>query len=268
METPTTDRKRARWISCAVVVLLSHAACSAQTAATSPSALGNDPASETAVEATIGRSLQPGEYITEKGWGHLQLSERGSVLAFSIESVAAEDYCTLDGTIQGNRGIAKSDNGPSVCTVKFTSTLQGIDVAVTTPTECKTFCGYNGSFEGPYLKVKDGCGRNDIDRTRKEFKRLYDGKNYNAALTTLSPVLANCQPTLEWEEEGAVRNDLAIAQYKNGLHSACLETLGQYSEDAMKDDEAVMEGWTPALADRYLSIVKAARTNIALCDKK
>src|SRR5690606_31879645 len=129
---------------------------------------------------------------------------------------------------------ARGDNGASVCTVKFTSTSQGVDVAANTPAECKSFCGYNGGFDGPYLKVADGCGRDDLDRTRKAFKRLYDGKNYKAALTTLSPVLANCRPTFEWEEEGGIRNDLAIAQYKNGLYDECLTTLDPYAADAKK----------------------------------
>lgn len=268
METLKSEPKHARWFACAVVVLLSHAACSAQTTATSPRTVSNDLPPEAAVNATNSSSLEPGEYITEKGWGHLQLSQRGSVLTFSIESVTGEDYCTLDGTIQGNQGSTKSDNGSPACSLKFTTTLQGINVTANTPAECKVFCGFNGDFEGPYLKVPDGCGRDKLDRTRKEFKRLYDGKDYKAALTTLSPVLANCQPTLEWEQEGAIRNDLAIAQYKNGLYDQCLKTLEPYAADARKTDDAVTEEWAPALADRYLSIVKAARTNIALCGKK
>lgn len=219
------------------------------------------------MEGTASSSLRPGEYITEKGWGHLQLSEQEGVLTFSIESVTGEDYCGLDGTIRGDQGSAEGDNGPSACTVKFTGTPQGIDVSANTPVECKAFCGYNGGFEGPYLKVKDGCGRSDLERTRKAFKRLYDARDYKAALTALSPALANCLPTLEWEEEGGIRNDLAITQYKNGLFAECLVTLDKYVDDADKDDDAVIDGWAPVLADHYLAIIRAARTNIGLCRK-
>ncbi|AEQ98489.1 hypothetical protein [Xanthomonas oryzae] len=67
---------------------------------------------------------------------------------------------------------------------------------------------------------------------------------------------------MEWEEEGAIRNDLAITQYNNGLYAECLATLEKYAEDADKDDDAVIDGWTPVLADRYLATVRAERTNI------
>jgi len=220
-----------------------------------------------AVQAAAGNALQPGEYITEKGWGRLLINEQNGALKFSLESTTGEDMCALDGAIDGDRGVAKGDNGQPTCSVKFNSTPQGIDVAAATPEECRAFCGYNGDFEAPYLRVKDGCGRDDLDRTRTAFKRLYDGKNYKAALTTLSPALTNCLPTLEWEEEGAIRNDLAITQYKNGLYAQCLATLDKYAEDAGKDDDAAVDGWTPVLADRYLAIVRAARTNIGLCRK-
>lgn len=267
MARTIAGHKKAHWLSCAMVVLLS-AACSAQTPATSSLAPpGNDRPSKAAVEGTASSSLRPGEYITEKGWGHLQLSEQEGVLTFSIESVTGEDYCGLDGTIRGDQGSAEGDNGPSACTVKFTGTPQGIDVSANTPVECKAFCGYNGGFEGPYLKVKDGCGRSDLERTRKAFKRLYDARDYKAALTALSPALANCLPTLEWEEEGGIRNDLAITQYKNGLFAECLVTLDKYVDDADKDDDAVIDGWAPVLADHYLAIIRAARTNIGLCRK-
>ncbi|CTP92006.1 hypothetical protein XTPLMG728_3091 [Xanthomonas translucens pv. poae] len=218
-----------------------------------------------AAQAATGNALQPGEYLTEKGWGRLLLKEQNGALTFSLESTTGEDVCALDGAIDRDRGVAKGDSGQPACSVQFTSTQQGIDVTAATPNECKAFCGYNGDFEAPYLRVKDGCGRDDLDRIRTAFKRFYDGKNYKAALSTLSPALTNCLPTLEWEEEGAIRNDLAITQYKNGLYAQCLATLDRYAEDAGKDDDAAVEGWTPTLADRYLAIVRAARTNIGLC---
>ncbi|WP_249027648.1 hypothetical protein ACCQ13_01980 [Xanthomonas sp. NCPPB 1638] len=248
--------------------MLFYTACSAETpAASSLPPPGNDLPSTAPTKAAGSGLLQAGEYITEKGWGHLQLSKRGDTLKFSLESITGEDTCGLDGAIQGDEGIAKSDNGESTCTVKFANTPQGIDVSATTTAECKAFCGYNGNFEGSYLRVKEGCGRSDLDQTRDAFQQLYNSKDYKTALATLSPALANCLPTLEWEEEGAIRNDLAITQYKNGLYAECLATLDKYAEDADKNDDAVIDGWTPVLADRYLAIVRAARTNIGLCGK-
>jgi len=235
------------WLACAAIAMLSELPALA------------------AGQAAAGKTLQPGEYITDKGWGRLLIKEQSGALTFSLESTSGEDMCALDGAIDGYRGVAKGNNGDPACNVSFASTPQGIDVSAATPKECKAFCGYNGDFEAPYLRVKQGCGRDDLDRTRTEFKRLYDGKNFKAALSTLSPALSNCLPTLEWEDEGAIRNDLAVTQYRNGLYAQCLATLDKYAEDAGKDDDAVVDGWTPALADRYLAIVRAARTNIGLC---
>ncbi|WP_225980154.1 hypothetical protein [Paracidovorax avenae] len=175
--------------------------------------------------------------------------------------------CTLDGTIDGDQGIARQDGGRSSCVVGFGHSAQGIDVKAATLAECRDFCGFNGSFAGRYVRVKEGCGRDEVDRTRATFQRLYDRRNFKAALAILSPVLENCSVTLDWEDEGAIRNDLAITQYRNGLHAQCLATLARYAGDAAKDDDAAADGWAPALAERYLDIVRAARTNIGLCRK-
>ncbi|MFC0155074.1 hypothetical protein ACFFJ4_16065 [Xanthomonas dyei] len=209
----------------------------------------------------------PGEYITEKGWGHLRLTRHKQSLRFSLESTTGQAMCFLEGAIDGNQDIATSDTGPTDCSVQFAATAQGIDVTTNTPVECKSLCGYNGGFEAPYLRAIDACSRNALARTRAAFQQHYDRKDYSTALATLSPVLAQCAPTLEWEEEGDIRNELAITQYKNALYAQCLETLNAYAEDAATEDEAVMENWPPILADRYLAIVRAARTNLALCRK-
>jgi len=252
----------------AVIVLVFHMACSAQDPTSSTKATLNlDRPAAVAEGAAVGGFLQPGEYITEKGWGRLLIKEQAGALNFRLETFTGEDVCGLHGSIQGNRGAAKSDDGSSVCTAEFTSTPQGIDVAASTPSECRAFCGYNGGFEGSYIRVENGCGQVDLDRTRDAFKRLYDRKEYEPALASLAPVLANCLPILEWEDEAAIRNDLAITQYKNGLYADCLATLGKYAEDAGKEDDAVMEEWPPALANRYLAVVRAARTNIDSCRK-
>lgn len=134
--------------------------------------------------------------------------------------------------------------------------------------ECRKFCGHNGGFEGAYQKVQRGCSQEESEQAQKGFEQLYGAKDYGSALEKLSPVLTDCLATLGWEEEGSIRNELAMVQYEIGLYEECMQTLSPYAEDANKDDDSVLEGWTPALADRYLAIVKAARTRIALCSEK
>lgn len=263
-----TARVKKYTFVCAMAVLLLQAACSAQTPAISSlSHSGSDRPLTIATQSGGDSTLLAGEYITEKGWGHLRIADQQGGLIFAIESVTGEDMCALDGVIRNGQGVVANDTGPSTCIVDFMEGDSGIDVSTRTPAECRRFCGYNGGFEARYLRVRAGCGSSAVQQTRDSFKLLYDSKNYKPALEALSPVLAECLPTLGWEEEGGIRNDLAIAQYKSGLHEQCLVTLEPYAEDARKDDTALVDGWSPALADRYLSIVKAARTNIALCSR-
>ncbi|WP_369940672.1 hypothetical protein [Xanthomonas medicagonis] len=257
------------WLPCAALAAFCAASSSAQPAAAAAGqAQDSAPATAAASRASGGKAPQAGEYITKKGWGRLLLQNTQGPMKFSLESTSGEDMCELGGTLDGTKGIAKSDDGSDACKVIFTPTAQGIEVKAATPAECRDFCGYNGSFQAEYLHVPEGCGRDALDRTRTTFKRLYDSRDYKAALATLAPALDKCQPTLEWREEGGMRNDLAITQYRNGLYAQCLATLAPYAEDARKDDNAVTEGWTPMLADDYLSIVRAARTNLRLCRSK
>ncbi|MCD9032107.1 hypothetical protein LDO32_10275 [Luteimonas sp. Y-2-2-4F] len=235
-----------------MLALLAAAACSAP-----PPAAAAGPAHAGA--------LRPGEYVTEKGWGRLLLVERSGALAFSIESVTGEDYCMLDGTVRGTVGVANGEDGASACAVEFSAVPQGLEVATDTPVECKAFCGYNGGFVGAYLQVASGCGRSDLDRALGESERLHEVGDDAAALATLAPVLADCLPTLEWGEEGEIRNRVAFAQYANRLYAECLATLEPYAADAAEDDDAVAERWPPVLGDRYLAIVREARTTLDAC---
>ena len=253
-------------------------------AAQAPSAAGQlaapaAPATSTANAATVALPLatsgdsapevpgfQPGEYVTEAGWGRLLVTQGPDKRqSFAIQSITGEDFCDLKGEMSNGKGVARDDTAS--CSVSFAGKAGAIDISASTPEECKRFCGQSGGFEGTYLKVAKGCGQDDIAQTRRTFKRLYQQKLYQPALSELSPVIENCSSTLAWEEEGDIRNDLAIAQYKNGLHAQCLATLAKYADDAKLDDGEVADTWPPALADRYKTIVRAARTNIGLCSR-
>ncbi|WP_233548971.1 hypothetical protein [Xanthomonas sp. CFBP 7698] len=218
-------------------------------------------------EPAEAKTLEPGQYITEAGWGQLLLTKEDGVLRFSLESTTGQSMCLLEGTIRGTQGSAEVETGTTGCKVQFSKTAEGVDVTTPTPAECKAMCGYNGSFEAPYLRAKSGCDRAAIARTRAAFQHRYDRKNYEEALFVLSPVLTQCGQTLEWGEKGDMRNDLALTQYKTARYAQCLKTLQDYAEDAALPDDAVTDRWPPVLADPYLAIVRAARTNIGLCKK-
>lgn len=253
---------------CHVAVLA--ASCAPQQGATSSTAavVPLDATRTTSTGEASGREdlLPAGEYITAQGWGHLVIFRRlGEPAAFSIQSLTGENACDITGELANGRGIAVEPSSETSCVLDLAGSAAGIAVSTKTPEECKHFCGWNGGFEGVYLKAEEECRPNQIESTRGAFKQLYDRKDYEAALSKLSPVLDNCSSLLDWEAEGAIRNDIAITQHQAGLESSCLDTLKPYAEDARKDDVDVMAGWPPVVADRYLAIVTAARANIALC---
>lgn len=211
-------------------------------------------------------SMQDGEYITDQGWGHLViLKDKNGGEKFSLDSVSREDGCTLNGEIHGEQGLATEKDSREVCKVKFSKDGSGLNVKQETPDTCRNFCGENGEIEGTYLRIKPGCGNKEIAVSREEFKHFYDEKKFKMAQSKLQPILANCRSDLDWQEEGQVRNDLAVTQFKNGLSNECLATLAPYRDDANKDDDDISDDKPAWYANGYLQIIRAARTNIGLC---
>jgi len=213
--------------------------------------------------------LAPGEYITDKGWGTLKISADGAGRQrFEILTVSVGHYCELSGTIDHGRGLVAAEGSLPECRITLADTGESIEVGMATPAECKRHCGLNGSFDTDYLKVAPECGGDGLRRARDSFKRSYDGQRYAEALATLAPALQRCARTLSWEDEGDIRNDLAITQYHNGRYRECLATLQPYAEEAALDDADLADSWPPVLLDRRLSIVRPARTNLRLCARK
>jgi hypothetical protein len=100
------------------------------------------------------------------------------------------------------------------------------------------------------------CGETDVAGTRERCRQLYDHKDCACAAGRL-----------QGGYEGEIRNDPALAQYENGWSAQCPDSLDECAEDAAKLDDDVIEGLAASLAEGYLAIVRAARTNIGLCRK-
>lgn len=217
-------------------------------------------------ETITAGTITPGTYTTESGWGNLRISKTtAGTTAFDVQTTTGEDVCHIQGAVANGEGSATDSENGDVCKIKFTKTNKGIDIVADTPKECRGFCGANGGFKGLYLTVPEGCLAAQIDKTRSDFKKLYIKKDYKVALTILQSVLQNCVNTLNFVDLGDIRNDIAITQYKNGLHNECLKTLDPYVIDTKRKDSAVINDWPPNQAEEYLKIVKASRTNIRLC---
>lgn len=216
-------------------------------------------------------AVAPGEYIPDGGGGLLSIApatgkgaSRGS--AFSLESVGANFHlCNLEGRIVDGRATLESYSDEPACVVDFVPAKNGLEVNGTD--SCKQFCGARAWFAGTYLRPAPGCSDAEREATRAKFKRLYDGKRHAEALATLSPLPTRCARTLDRYEEGRIRNDIAITQYRLGKRADCLRTLAPYTEEAALPDEDALKGHAPSEGETWLPILKAARFNLGLCRK-
>ena len=215
-------------------------------------------------------SLQEGEYVTQAGWGNLNVSKsdvRGST-PFIIDTLTGESNCHIEGVVNNGQAIVNNSESGDICKIKFTKTNQGIDVSPQTVEECRSFCGSNGGFNALFLTVPDRCQATAINKARDNFKIAYRNKNYKKSLATLTPILTECTAILDPIDLGNIRNDVAITQYKNNQRDACLKTLQPYASDAKQQDREIIEDWSANNhADDYLKIIHAARTNLKLCGK-
>jgi len=215
-------------------------------------------------------TIAPGHYATDQGWGWLVIDPRKNRSSgFSVETRSTfAEGCEFGGELTGRTGVAQRDN--SSCIISFTPTIKGVALKLEKEEACRELCGLNGSFESEYLRdANPSCMPAAVEETHDGFKRLYDRKNYRGALELLQPVLSNCTAFLDALNLGSIRNDLAITQYKNGQRAECIATLRPYQIDARRGDKAVLQDWgRPDVAEAYLAIIKAARTNLRLCGQK
>jgi hypothetical protein len=211
--------------------------------------------------------LHPGQYITEGGWGNLSIKPgKGETLIFILKTVGGNAHtCDLQGQILGGRATLKTFEKGNPCVVIFSASGENVNIT-SNGDECSFFCGARASFEGLYLKPCQGCSAVDVQKIRGEFKRLYNRKAFDKARMKLEPVLRNCKKTLNWLEEGWIRNDLAVTQYKLHDLDGCRKTLRPLAADAAMTEQQLKEQYPPTDADNYMPIVEATRTNLKLCN--
>ena len=215
--------------------------------------------------------LQTGDYVTERGWGTLVIKRgNGGALNFKLEAMGANAHsCGLRGEIRNGRAKLDGMDKDKPCVVTFTDKAEGIAVDSVDAPLCRYYCGMRASFEGLYMKAASGCTPAVLRATRKEFKALYERKDFSAARAQLEPALNHCAKTLDWLETGWMRNDLAITQFRLGDRAACLRTLEPLAKGAAKSDAQIRDEMVaPTDIENWLPVVKAARTNLKLCAEK
>lgn len=218
----------------------------------------------------LAAELPAGEYQGDHGSGTLKIApSKGKGQAFDLSSYGANGHsCGLDGTIIN--GQAKLDTGTKGedCVVTFVRKSDGsieVDHSDASAQYCRVFCGMRADFTGNYAMAPASCQIAAVKKSRKEFKRLYDQKAYAAALATLQPVVQQCSNYLRDWEDGWIRNDVALAQFKAGQPQACLQTLQPLAQEAAMSNAQLQEQYSPVDADNHISVAKATRTNLKLC---
>lgn len=211
--------------------------------------------------------LALGEYIMERGWGVLRL-ETGpkGELMFSIEAVGGNDHvCGVDGEIRGGKSVLDGIDNKK-CVVGFRPKGEGIEVTINSDIVCNySFCGQGAFFDGVYLKVAPACTVDAVNTTRAAFKQRYDRKDYAAARDLLGPVLKQCARTLRRHDGSWMRNDLAITQYRLGDTAGCRQTLQPLEKEVRQSEDDLLSEFGLIPGQRYLSVLKATRTNLKLC---
>ena len=210
-------------------------------------------------------AIEPGIYITEGGWGDLTIKMRkDGIPSFTIFALGGNAHmCSLEGEIRD--GSATLTESGEACVIRFDPKGAMIKVSSETYEPCHYYCGMRAYFEGEYFKPSPACLPKAIQKSRRDFKRLYDRKAYAEAVALLEPVLAECSRTMTWLDKGWIRNDLAIAYHRMKRDDLCLSLLKGFEADAAKTDEQIREEYPPADADSYWPVLNAARVNLKLC---
>ena len=172
----------------------------------------------------------------------------------------------MKGEIIAGKATLRKSGMKQSCVLRFTQKKNDIDVDGTIDICEQNYCEL-ASIVNQYFKPP-GCTAPERSQARKEFKALYDKKEYSAAMAKLDPVFVNCGKILEALEMGWVRNDLALVQNKLQMPDRCLTTLQPLAEEAASSDTAIInncEICSDEYNKKYLSMIKATRTNLRMC---
>ena len=213
----------------------------------------------------------PGHYVTEGGWGHLDVKPAAGGVAFSIETVGANLHtCSLEGTIRNGVAEVKGDAADPACRVRFKPSPRAVDVESDDATDeaCHGFCGARASFPGTYLVEPPECSAAARKRVDADFQRLYKAGSYDAARAQLAPMLSACGRLLDRWSDSRLRNDLAVTLFHLHRAEECRGVLAGLLADYPHTEAELREGLPPGDFDTMLPELRATWHNAKLCGAK
>lgn len=216
------------------------------------------------------QEIKKGHYIRDASSGILKIeSGDGKNLLFNIESSGGNcSSCKVSGEIVGGIGKAESwkdDGSDSNCRISFSAENSTISIQPTTEEECRPFCGMRAGFDGTYRSPPTVCTNAGRQKLRDQFLRMYRSHRFSPAAEILQALILQCQEFMDWIEIDRVRNDLALAQYRNGDPQQCLITLNTTLASNAKSENDL--SLPPCDFDNYIGVAKSTWFNMALCSK-
>lgn len=212
-------------------------------------------------------ALAAGTYVIEGNGGELKL-DAAKDGGFTFEMTTwghAGHSCMASGQLAkgATHVVVRTENPSKLCGIGFKPTKDGVEVEVDDFEGCQPLCGMRAWLGGVYVKETPSCVAAKVQRARDAFKKSYDKKSYADAKKTLAPVLETCGRFLAAEDEGWVRNDLALTLHHLKDDKGCVATLKPLEELAAKTDDQIRED--PTADEGDVRVAKATRTNLKLC---
>lgn len=210
----------------------------------------------------------PGEYVLTGCCVTTLGTPTASGQAFTTRAQGPNGHsCQLSGTVVSRRALLKSEFSPESCELELGEIPGGFALKVTAGKDsCRQYCGARAWFEGEYRRPPAACGPTAMRKTRTAFKQAYQAKRYDTARGLIEPLLAECESWTVWDQRAWIRNDTALAELRAGAPAQCLETLKGFADEIDLSDREIVDRYrSPSDIDTAQRLMKAARTNRALC---
>lgn len=211
--------------------------------------------------------LLPGIYSYQAAKGYLSLTkDKAGNMHFEIRTISNNGHnCHAAGTIKGSMGIPDIPC-KGVHHIPFTQ-INARDVRVGFNYDIHMcFCGTNASFEDLFRMPPKACTKEAQHKRRALAHASYAKKDYKDAEKRLSSLLSECPTFMDAVKNDAIRSEIALSQYHQGNHQACLKTLSQtIAWDLTCEEDLFLVG--AGIKDAYDPIAKHIWFNRRLCEK-
>jgi hypothetical protein len=191
---------------------------------------------------------------------------------FSIQSTGVNCHtCDVSGSIENNVGTVSDsalDSKEPRCRISFLQQGDAITVQPITPESCASYCGVRASFEGAYQKPPNACSPGARRQRYEMANKQYKSGGFAKSENTLKALAADCGYFMSYIELDRVKNDLALAQRRQGDAKNCLATLKSTVASDFKNEADLKGGMLPCDFDNYIDVALSTWFNQRLCRKR